>query len=124
MMTLGEAARAVGGTLRGADIGFDGVTTDSRALRPGQFFVALRGERFDAHDFVADVLAAGAAGVLVDAPWAAAHPDIGPRTYKVKLGRAAGQDDDDVFALIWNLRGLTGPAFAPPSAGAIARPTS
>ena len=31
-----------------------------------------------------------------------AHPDIGPRTYKVKLGRAAGQDDDDVFALIWN----------------------
>ena len=31
-----------------------------------------------------------------------AHPDIGPRVYKVKLGRAAGQDDDDVFALIWN----------------------
>ena len=31
-----------------------------------------------------------------------AHPDIGPRAYKVKLGRAAGQDDDDVFALIWN----------------------
>ena len=30
------------------------------------------------------------------------HPDIGPRTYKVNLGRAAGQDDDDVFALIWN----------------------
>jgi uncharacterized protein (DUF736 family) len=31
-----------------------------------------------------------------------AHPDIGPRAYKVTLGRAAGQDDDDVFALIWN----------------------
>ncbi len=31
-----------------------------------------------------------------------AHPDLGPRTIKVTLGRAAGQDDDDVFALIWN----------------------
>lgn len=31
-----------------------------------------------------------------------AHPDLGPRAIKVKLGRAAGQDDDDVFALIWN----------------------
>ncbi len=31
-----------------------------------------------------------------------AHPDISPRTIKINLGRAAGQDDDDVFALIWN----------------------
>ena len=31
-----------------------------------------------------------------------AHPDLGPRALKLKLGRAAGQDDDDVFALIWN----------------------
>jgi len=30
------------------------------------------------------------------------HPDVGPRTIKCQLGRAAGQDDDDVFALIWN----------------------
>ena len=29
------------------------------------------------------------------------HPDIGPRAAEVKLGRAAGQDDGDVFALIW-----------------------
>jgi|UniRef100_B0T6S5 uncharacterized protein (DUF736 family) len=30
------------------------------------------------------------------------HPGVGPRAYKVNLGRAASQDDDDVFALIWN----------------------
>jgi hypothetical protein len=51
-----------------------------------------------------------------------AHPDIGPRTFTAKPGRAAGQDDD-VFALIWNLRGLTGPpprrqARGPPPAPA------
>lgn len=42
-----------------------GVGTDSRAVRPGELFVALRGERFDGHDFVPAVLAAGAAGAVV-----------------------------------------------------------
>ena len=34
-----------------------------------------------------------------------AHPDLGPRAYKVNLGRAAGQDDDNVYAMIWNPEG-------------------
>jgi len=43
-----------------------GVSTDTRSVRPGELFVALRGERFDAHDFVGDALAAGAGALLVD----------------------------------------------------------
>jgi hypothetical protein len=31
-----------------------------------------------------------------------AHPDLGPRACKADLGRAPGQDDEHVFALIWN----------------------
>ena len=42
-----------------------GITTDSRAVQPGQLFVALKGEKFDGHDFLADVVKAGAAAVLV-----------------------------------------------------------
>lgn len=42
------------------------VTTDSRALQPGDLFVALRGDRFDGHDFVAQVLAQGAIAAVVD----------------------------------------------------------
>ena len=42
------------------------VCTDSRAIEPGSLFVALRGERFDAHDFVAGARAAGAAAVMVE----------------------------------------------------------
>ena len=41
------------------------VVTDSRKAGPGDVFVALRGERFDAHDFVPQVAAAGAAAVVV-----------------------------------------------------------
>jgi UDP-N-acetylmuramoyl-tripeptide--D-alanyl-D-alanine ligase len=44
------------------------VCTDSRALAPGCLFVALRGERFDAHDFVASAFAGGAAAVMVERP--------------------------------------------------------
>lgn len=41
------------------------VWTDTRTVRPGDLFVALRGERFDAHDFVADAVAKGATGLVV-----------------------------------------------------------
>ncbi len=43
-----------------------GVSTDSRHVLPGNLFVALRGERFDAHDFLSDVITAGAAAVVVE----------------------------------------------------------
>src|SRR6185437_4190847 len=66
MMDTGTAAGAVGGSVIGASVPFFRVTTDTRALAPGDLFVALRGERFDGHDFVAPALAAGAAAALVE----------------------------------------------------------
>src|SRR6266540_3173548 len=44
---------------------FSGVSTDTRHLAPGTLFVALRGDRFDAHDFVADAKTQGAAAAVV-----------------------------------------------------------
>ena len=59
------AARLSGAQALG-DAAFESVSTDSRSVGPGQLFVALRGERFDAHDFLPQVAAAGAAGAVVD----------------------------------------------------------
>jgi len=42
-----------------------GLTIDSRAIEPGQVFLAIAGERFDGHDFVDDALAAGAVAAVV-----------------------------------------------------------
>ncbi|MEJ5359457.1 MAG: UDP-N-acetylmuramoyl-tripeptide--D-alanyl-D-alanine ligase [Desulfobacterales bacterium] len=66
---LAEVLRATGGEcLSGPrETAFGGVSTDTRSLRPGELFVALRGERHDGHDFVAEALRRGAAGVLVEA---------------------------------------------------------
>jgi len=44
---------------------FTGVSTDTRGLTGGELFVALKGERFDAHDFLAQARAQGAAGAVV-----------------------------------------------------------
>ncbi len=53
---VGDAAHA--GVLR--------VHTDTRSLRPGDLFVALRGERFDAHDFLPQAVAAGAVAAIAE----------------------------------------------------------
>ena len=65
-MTLGQAATVLGGELRGSDVRFSDVCTDSRTLKSGDLFVALRGERYDGHDFVAKAAAAGAVAALID----------------------------------------------------------
>jgi len=66
MMTLSEAAGTLDGKLSGADVRFDGVSTDTRSIAPGELFVALRGERFDGHEFLASAKAAGAVAAIVD----------------------------------------------------------
>jgi UDP-N-acetylmuramyl tripeptide synthase len=47
---------------RAATPRFNAVGTDSRAVTPGMLFVALKGERFDGHDYVREVLAKGRGG--------------------------------------------------------------
>ena len=45
-------------------VSFSGATLDSRRVKPGMLFVAVKGERVDGHDFIPQALAAGAAGVV------------------------------------------------------------
>ncbi|MDD2874973.1 MAG: UDP-N-acetylmuramoyl-tripeptide--D-alanyl-D-alanine ligase [Azoarcus sp.] len=76
MMTLLDAVRALA-TRDARGIGaarFESVGTDTRKLQVGQLFVALRGDRFDGHDFIDVAAAAGAAAALVDSRWAEMHP--------------------------------------------------
>ena len=76
MMTLAEAAKAVGGRTSGNGTVFSGVSTDSRTIGPGELFVALRGERFDGHEFLAAVQARGAAGAIVDRRYQGQKPKV------------------------------------------------
>ena len=71
-MDLLSAARAMSGNVEGGNVAFLGVSTDSRSVAAGELFVALRGERFDGHEFVAAAYERGAAAVVVDAAGAEA----------------------------------------------------
>ena len=64
--TLKQIADWVGGKIYGKS-GFTvrHIVTDSRLVRGGDFFVALRGEQFDGHSFLGEAQEAGAAGALV-----------------------------------------------------------
>ncbi|WP_432240500.1 UDP-N-acetylmuramoyl-tripeptide--D-alanyl-D-alanine ligase [Herbaspirillum robiniae] len=66
------------------------VVTDSRAVKPGNVFVALRGERFDAHDFLDAVVAQGASAVVVErVPAGLAVPAIVVPDTRAALGQIA-----------------------------------
>ena len=66
MMRLSEVALATNGELIGQDVEIDSVGTDSREIKPGQLFVALKGENFDGHQYVAASLEKGAKAALVE----------------------------------------------------------
>jgi UDP-N-acetylmuramoyl-tripeptide--D-alanyl-D-alanine ligase len=64
--SLAELVAAVSGARMTRNVAFDGVTTDSRSLAPGALFVALRGEHFDGHDFLAQLAESGVAAVIAE----------------------------------------------------------
>jgi len=92
--TLSEIAKMVGGELHGgADIGslkIDSVATDSRLISADQLFIAIHGERFDAHDFVAN-LAGQAGAALVHKAIECDLPQIVVDDTRIALARFAVQ---------------------------------
>jgi len=65
-LTFSQLTTALNARLVNGDCSFDGVSIDSRAIQPGQLFIALTGPRFDGHDYLNDVAGKGAVGALVE----------------------------------------------------------
>jgi len=89
---------------------FCGVVQDTRKLTPGCLYVALRGDRFDGHDFVGQALRGGAAAALVERGWQPPEGAAGWPLIRVENTQRALSD----AARAWRLRsrarviGLTG----------------
>ncbi|MCI2244884.1 UDP-N-acetylmuramoyl-tripeptide--D-alanyl-D-alanine ligase [Xanthomonas sp. PPL568] len=65
-LPLSMIAHWAGAELHGDDVAIDAISHDTRSLAAGSLYVALRGERFDGHAFVADAAARGASALLVE----------------------------------------------------------
>ncbi|WGZ95676.1 MAG: UDP-N-acetylmuramoyl-tripeptide--D-alanyl-D-alanine ligase [Candidatus Thiothrix putei] len=87
-LSLAEIAELTGGTLHGQNVAIERVERDSRQVQSGDLFLALRGERFDAHDFVPQV-AGKASGALVSRLIDAAIPQVVVDDVRLALGRLA-----------------------------------
>lgn len=90
---------------------YSGVSTDSRTVDEGDLYVALIGDRFDGHDFVADALSHGALGAVVSHPVAGDPPDA--RLYPVDdtleaLGALAARRREAVEAPVVAITGSAG----------------
>ncbi|MBQ8868435.1 MAG: UDP-N-acetylmuramoyl-tripeptide--D-alanyl-D-alanine ligase [Oscillospiraceae bacterium] len=94
-LSLDRAAQFAGGCLKNAQDAFvTSVTTDTREIKEGSLFVALKGERFDGHDFAAEAVKKGAVAVLSERDAECYNEQIPlivvEDTYKALLSLAAG----------------------------------
>src|SRR5437763_13840607 len=76
-LPLSQIAKFAGASLSSGDgsVLIDKLSTDSRTLKPGELFVALRGENFDGHNFVQAAAKAGAAGAIIESNWKGKVPE-------------------------------------------------
>jgi len=93
MLMLSRVLRAVGGAAEGWIDGatVQGISTDTRTIRTGDLFVALRGPSFDGHDFIREAFARGATAALVETADAGAGPQIRVADTRAALGTLAAQ---------------------------------
>ncbi|WP_312228645.1 UDP-N-acetylmuramoyl-tripeptide--D-alanyl-D-alanine ligase [Pseudescherichia sp.] len=107
-VTLNELAQILNGELHGQSLTIDAVTTDTRQLTPGCLFVALKGERFDAHDFADKAKAGGAGALLVSRKLDCDLPQLVVKDTRLAFGEIAAWVRQQVPTRVVALTGSSG----------------
>ncbi|KUJ74718.1 UDP-N-acetylmuramoylalanyl-D-glutamyl-2, 6-diaminopimelate--D-alanyl-D-alanine ligase [Thiomicrospira sp. XS5] len=92
--TLSQLVDATSGVLTGELLGedpirFDSVSTDTRTLKSGALYVALKGANFDGHAFIAEAVKQGAVAVLISEPVETIVPSVLVEDTRIALGEFA-----------------------------------
>jgi UDP-N-acetylmuramoyl-tripeptide--D-alanyl-D-alanine ligase len=117
--SLTTVAELVAGRLVGDDASVAGASTDSRAIRPGTLFVAVRGDRVDGHDYVDDAFRRGAAGALVAREEARTGPTVIVSDTRAALLELAREERDALAGTVVGITGSTGKTSVKDMAGAV-----
>ena len=88
-MSLSSAAQALHASIAGDDVYFTGCSTDSRNIKAGEMFIALRGERFDGHDFIEQAWRNGAVAAMAEENTGQALPMLLVKDTRAYMGRLA-----------------------------------
>lgn len=88
-MMMSQVAQALGATLHGDDVLMTGVSKDTRDIHTGDLYVALKGERFDGHQFIAEASSSGAVAALVSDSVPLDVPQVQVDDTRIALGQLA-----------------------------------
>ena len=89
-MMLSDCAAIVQGKLIGKDVVINGVSIDTRVIKPDQLYIAIKGHNFDGNDFVDQAQDAGAVAAIVNEGVKSALPHIVVEDTRLALARLAG----------------------------------
>ena len=120
-VSLQTLADALNAELIGTDTQIDSVTTDTRQITEGCLFVALKGEKFDAHDFAADAVKAGSGALLVSKRLPVDVPQLVVADTRIALGQLGGWVRQQVPARVVGLTGSSGKTSVKEMTAAILR---
>ena len=120
-VSLKTLAEITGGMLHGSDLTLNDVTTDTRQVTAGSLFVALVGERFDAHDFAGEAIANGAQALLVSKHLPVAVPQVVVEDTRIAFGRLGAWVRQQSTARVVALTGSSGKTSVKEMTAAILR---
>ncbi|MCC3718831.1 UDP-N-acetylmuramoyl-tripeptide--D-alanyl-D-alanine ligase [Rouxiella badensis] len=120
-VSLQKLTDVLSAELFGNDTQIDAVTTDTRQITPGCLFIALKGENFDAHDFAADAVKAGAAALIVSKRLPVEAPQLVVADTRIALGKLGAWVRQQVPARVVALTGSSGKTSVKEMTAAILR---
>jgi UDP-N-acetylmuramoyl-tripeptide--D-alanyl-D-alanine ligase len=89
-MMLSDCAEAIQGKLVGEDVAITSVSIDTRAIKPGQLYIAIKGHNFDGNEFVDQAEQAGAIAAIVHKGVKSTLPHILVDDTRLALAELAG----------------------------------
>jgi UDP-N-acetylmuramoyl-tripeptide--D-alanyl-D-alanine ligase len=107
-MMLSDVASAVGVTFDGSDFQINGVSTDTRAVKQGQLFVALKGPNYDAHDYIPEAIEKGASAVISERKLECNRPILVVKNSLEALGQLAAAWRKELGVPIIGITGSNG----------------
>lgn len=87
--SLAMLAKTLPTTLKGTDVTFSTISIDTRTLKKGDLFIAIKGEHFDGHEFITEAIAKGAVAVIVATEQSTEIPQLQVTDTRKALGQIA-----------------------------------
>jgi len=107
-MSLSSVAEKINASVVGDDVVFSSVSTDTRRIRSGDLFVALKGENFDGHDYVSQAIERGAVAAMVSHPVSVPASQLLVNDTRLGLGDIASEWRKQVDPRVVALTGSNG----------------